>query len=267
MATGRSAILNVMVMAAQKAGRKLVRDFGEVEHLQVSKKGPADFVSAADKAAERILFEELQKARPKYSFLLEERGTIEGSDTSNRWVIDPLDGTTNFLHGIPHFAISIALERDGDIYAGVIYNPVTDELYMAEQGCGAYLNGRRLRVSARRDLNQALIATGIPFKGAKDHPHFLKQLGAVMSCTAGVRRFGAASLDLAAVAAGRYDGFWETDLQPWDIAAGIVLVREAGGFVTEINGGAKMLDSGNILAGNDSLHNTLGQLLREIKTP
>ncbi len=263
MAFGRSAVLNVMVMAAQKAGRKLVRDFGEVEHLQVSKKGPADFVSAADKTAERILVEELKKARPNYSFLLEERGAIDGSDSSNRWIVDPLDGTTNFLHGIPHFAISIALERDGEIYAGVIYNPVTDELYLAEQGCGAYLNGHRLRVSARRELDEALFATGIPFKGAKDHSAFLKQLEAVMSCTAGVRRFGSASLDLAYVAAGRYDGFWETALQPWDIAAGIILVREAGGFVTEIGGGTGMLNSGSILAGNDSLHDSLGQLLRE----
>ncbi|MEL0106195.1 MAG: inositol monophosphatase family protein [Rhodospirillales bacterium] len=263
MPAGRSAVLNVMVQTAQKVGRRLVRDFGEVEHLQVSKKGPADFVSAADRAAEKILVEELQKARPKYSFLLEERGVIEGTDSSNRWIIDPLDGTSNFLHGIPHFAISIALERDNEIFAGVIYNPVVDELYTAEKGTGSFLNGRRLRVSARRDMDQALFATGIPFKGAKDHPEFLKQLEAVMSVSAGIRRFGAASLDLAYVAAGRFDGFWETALQPWDIAAGIVLVREAGGFVTEIDGGGNILDSGSILAANDALHPALGRLLRE----
>jgi myo-inositol-1(or 4)-monophosphatase len=263
MPAGRSAVLNVMVQTAQKVGRRLVRDFGEVEHLQVSKKGPADFVSAADRAAEKILVEELQKARPKYSFLLEERGVIEGTDSSNRWIIDPLDGTSNFLHGIPHFAISIALERDNEIFAGVIYNPVVDELYTAETGTGSFLNGRRLRVSARRDMDQALFATGIPFKGAKDHPEFLKQLEAVMSVSAGIRRFGAASLDLAYVAAGRFDGFWETALQPWDIAAGIVLVREAGGFVTEIDGGGNILDSGSILAANDALHPALGRLLRE----
>lgn len=263
MVAGRSAVLNVMVQAAQKVGRRLVRDFGEIEHLQVSKKGPADFVSAADRAAEKILFEELQKARPKYSFLLEERGAIDGTDSSNRWIVDPLDGTSNFLHGIPHFAISIALERDNDIFAGVIYNPVVDELYTAEKGCGAFLNGRRLRVSARQNLDQALFATGIPFKGAKDHPEFLKQLETVMAVSAGIRRFGAASLDLAYVAAGRFDGYWESALLPWDIAAGIVLVREAGGFVTEISGGDKMLLSGNILAANDPLHGALGQLLRE----
>jgi myo-inositol-1(or 4)-monophosphatase len=263
---GRSAALNVMVNAAQKVGRRLVRDFGEVEHLQVSRKGPADFVSTADKAAEQMLFKELEKARPRYSFLFEERGAIEGTDSSNRWIVDPLDGTTNFLHGIPHFAISIALERDGDLLAGVVYNPVIDELYTAEKGCGAHVNGRRLRVSARKDLDQALFATGIPFKGVKDHPAFLSQLEAVMAVSSGVRRFGAASLDLAYVAAGRYDGFWETGLQPWDIAAGIVLVREAGGFVTEIGGGAEMLKSGNILAANDSLHDSLGRILRKTGT-
>ena len=263
MAVVRSAVLNVMVAAAQKVGRRLVRDFGEVEHLQVSKQGPADFVSAADRTAEKVLFGELKKARPNYSFLLEEGGVVEGSDSLNRWIIDPLDGTTNFLHGIPHFSISIALERDGEIFAGVIYNPVTDELYTAEKGFGAFMNGRRLRVSARKDLNHALFATGIPFKGVKDHPAFLKQLEAVMACTAGIRRFGSASLDLAYVAAGKYDGFWETALQPWDIAAGIILVREAGGFVTEIDGGTKMLESGSILAANDPLHGPLAKLLRE----
>ncbi len=266
MTAGRSPLLNVMMGAARKVGRRLVRDFGEVENLQVSQKGPADFVSAADRAAEKMLFNELQKARPNYGFLLEEKGIIEGSDTSNRWIIDPLDGTTNFLHGIPHFAISIALERDGDPFAGIIYNPVVDEMYSAERGNGAHLNGRRLRVSARKELPPSLFATGFPFKGAKDHALFLRQLEAVMGVSSGVRRFGAASLDIAYVAAGRFDGFWETDLQSWDIAAGIVLVREAGGFVTEIDGGSNMLKSGSILAANASLHETLGKLLRDAET-
>jgi myo-inositol-1(or 4)-monophosphatase len=253
----RTPLVNVMTAAAQKAARGLVRDFGEVEHLQVSKKGPSDFVSTADKKAETVLFEELQRARPKYGFLMEERGVVEGPDSSNRWIIDPLDGTTNFLHGIPQFSISIALERDGQIFAGVIYNPVTDEMFAAEKGQGAFLNGRRLRVSARRDLAQSLFATGIPFLGRENHELFLSQLQAVMAVSAGVRRFGAASLDLAWVAAGRYEGFWEQNLQPWDIAAGMILVAEAGGFVSDLAGGRNMLDRGDIAAGNDAMHQVL----------
>ncbi|NQV46500.1 MAG: inositol monophosphatase [Rhodospirillaceae bacterium] len=263
MANRRSALLNVMVAAAQKAARKLVRDFGEVENLQVSRKGPADFVSAADKTAEQTLYRELAKARPGYSFLMEESGAIEGKDSSNCWVIDPLDGTTNFLHGLPHFAISIALERDGEPFAGVIYEPVHDEMFWAEKGQGAFLNGNRLRVSGRANMDEALFATGIPFKGARDHPQFLSQLEAVMAVSAGVRRFGSAALDLAYIAAGRFDGFWETGLSPWDLGAGIVIVREAGGFVSEINGGPKMMESGSILAANDKLHGALGKILRE----
>ena len=251
-----------MTAAAQKAGRKLIRDFGEVEHLQVSQKGPADFVSNADHKAEKILREELQKARPRFGFLLEEGGEIKGEDISNRWIVDPLDGTTNFLHGIPHFSISIALERDGIPYAGVVYEPIHDEMYWAEKGSGAFLNGRRLRVSGRKEMNESLFSTGIPFLGAKDHPQFLKELEAVMAVSAGVRRFGSAALDLAYVAAGRYDGFWETGLNAWDIAAGIVLVREAGGLVYEIDGGTKMLDSGTILATNSPLQTPLGKILR-----
>jgi len=253
----RTPLLNVMTAAAQKAARALVRDFGEVEHLQVSKKGPSDFVSTADKKAENTLFEELQRARPKYGFLMEERGAVEGSDTSNRWIVDPLDGTTNFLHGIPQFAISIALERDGQIFAGVIYNPVTDEMFAAEKGQGAFLNGRRLRVSARRDLGHSLFATGIPFKGRDNHDLFLKQLRAVMAASAGVRRFGAAALDLAWVAAGRFEGFWEQNLQPWDMAAGMILVAEAGGFVSDLAGGRDMFRRGDIAAGNDAMHPVL----------
>jgi myo-inositol-1(or 4)-monophosphatase len=260
----RSALLNVMVAAAHKAARGLKRDFGEVEQLQVSKKGPADFVSVADHKAERVLAQELRKARPRYGLLMEETGVIEGPDTSNRWIVDPLDGTTNFLHGIPHFAISIALERDGEPIAGVVYEPIHDQLFVAEKGKGAFLNGRRLRVSARRALDESLFATGIPFRGVRDHALFLKQLGAVMAVSAGVRRFGSAALDLAYVAAGRYDGFWETGLSPWDVAAGIVLVREAGGYVSTIEGGPDMLTAGSILAANDHLHAPLGTLLREV---
>ncbi len=256
----RSALLNVMTAAATKAARGLVRDFGETENLQVSKKGPADFVTTADKKAEEVLVAGLTKARPRFGFLLEEGGKIEGADTSNRWIIDPLDGTTNFLHGIPHFSISIALERDGEPVAGVIYEPITDQMFWAEKGQGAYLNGRRIRVSARRRLEESLFATGIPFAGKQDHDRFLSQLKAVMAVSAGVRRFGSAALDLAYVAAGRYEGFWEFGLHPWDIAAGIVLVREAGGFVTDIGGGG-MMESGEILAANDSLHGPLLKIL------
>lgn len=263
MAHPRSALLNVMVAAARKAGRKLVRDFGEVEHLQVSKKGPADFVSTADTTAEKTLCAALRKARPRYAFLTEEEGAIPGTDTSNRWIIDPLDGTTNFLHGLPHFAISIALERDGEPIAGVIYAPAYDEMFWAEKGAGAYLNGRRLRVSARRRPEDSLFATGIPYRRRDDHPLFLRQLAAVMAVSAGVRRSGSAALDLAYVAAGRYDGFWETGLYAWDIAAGMVLVREAGGDVSEIGGGRNMLGSGDILAATHPLHATLAKILRE----
>jgi len=259
----QSPLINVMSGAARKAARKLVRDFGEVENLQVSKKGPADFVCAADKTAENVIRIELNKARPNFGFLLEERGEIVGSDTSNRWVVDPLDGTTNFLHGIPHFAISIALERDGEPFAGVIYEPVHDQMFTAEKGQGAHLNGRRIRVSNRHNMDESLFATGIPFKGVRDHPLFLRQLKAVMAVSAGVRRFGSAALDLAYVAAGRYDGFWETGLKPWDISAGIIIVREAGGFVSDIEGGQDMMSGGSILAANDPLHGPLGKILRE----
>jgi myo-inositol-1(or 4)-monophosphatase len=263
MAVYLSPALNVMIAAARKAGRRLIRDFGEVENLQVSMKGPADFVSVADQRTERILVEELQKARPGYSFLLEESGLIEGPDKTHRFIIDPLDGTTNFLHGIPHFAISIALEREGQLVSGVIFNPVTDEMFVAEKGHGAYLNDKRLRVAARKDVKQALFATGVPFMGRGDHGLFLKELEAVMAATPGVRRFGSAALDLAWVAAGRYDGFWERDLKPWDVAAGILMVREARGAVTDMNGGATMLDSGNLLASNELLHPQFLKLLKE----
>jgi len=252
-----------MEAAARKAARGLVRDFGEVEQLQVSKKGPADFVSAADLRAERILRTELAKARPRFGFLLEEQGEVKGADEHNRWVIDPLDGTTNFLHGIPHFAISIAHERDGEVIAGVIYEPIRDEMFWAEKGSGAYLNDRRLRVSARDDLAVSLIATGLPFKGRPTHPRYLETLEAVMGRVAGIRRFGSAALDLAYVAAGRYEGFWEFALSRWDVAAGVLLVREAGGFVSDLMAGAAaVLDTGTVLATNGQLHAPLGDTIR-----
>jgi myo-inositol-1(or 4)-monophosphatase len=257
----RSATINVMGNAALKAARGLVRDFGEVEQLQVSVKGPGEFVSAADLKAEKVLRAELGKARPGYGFLMEESGAETGSDGHHRWIVDPLDGTTNFLHGIPHFCISIALERDGEIVAGVIYEPVRDEMFWAEKGAGAYVNDRRLRVSARRQLAESVIGTGIPFAGRGNHPRYLATLGAVMAATSGVRRFGAAALDLAYVAAGRYDGFWEFGLSPWDIAAGVLILREAGGYVTDHAGGHDMIATGNVIAANDRLHRPLMQLI------
>lgn len=253
-----------MTGAARKASRRLMRDFGEVEQLQVSRKGPADFVSAADLRTEKILRETLHQARPDYGFLMEESGS-SGGESESRWIVDPLDGTTNFLHGIPYFAISIALERRKEIVAGVVYEPVRDEMYWAEKGIGAYMNDRRLRVSARERLNDAVVATGIPHRGRAAPDAYLPMLGAVMPEVAGIRRAGAAALDLAYVAAGRYDGFWELGLSAWDIAAGLVLVREAGGMVTEISGGGAMLASGSILATNERLHAPLGKILRHAK--
>ncbi len=266
MAT-RSALINVMMRAADKAARKLKRDFGEVENLQVSKKGPADFVSAADLRAEQTLGAELARARPGYGFVMEESGAQGGcGETGRRWIVDPLDGTTNFLHGLPHFAISIALQEGDELLAGVIYDPIKDEMFCAERGAGAYLNNRRIRVSSRTRLSEALIATGTPFKGHGDAAAFLAEADTVMVETAGIRRWGTASLDLAYVAAGRFDGYWERDLSPWDIAAGIVLVREAGGFVTQIDARAIRADSPSILAGNDALHPALAKLLSSART-
>lgn len=261
MAT-RSALITVMVRAAEKAARGLVRDFGEVEHLQVSRKGPADFVSNADLKAEKIIREELQKARPEFGFLMEESGQSAGKDASTRWIVDPLDGTTNFLHGLPHWAISIAVEKNNEIVAGVVYEPINDQLFWAEKGVGAYLNHQRLRVSERRQLADSLIATGIPFKGRGDHPGFLAEMEAVMKEVAGIRRFGAASLDLAYVAAGRYDGYWERGLAPWDAAAGVLLVTEAGGFVGEIGGGRNPVFGATIIAANQHVNLPLAKLLR-----
>lgn len=256
-----SATLNVMVDAVRKAGRVLARDFGEVENLQVSIKGPGDFVSAADRKAEETLRLALERARPGYGFVMEEGGVIEGSDSTHRWHIDPLDGTTNFLHGIPHFAVSLALEREGVLIAGVVFNPITNELFVGERGKGAFIDGRRLRVSARKELATAVIGTGIPFIGRGDHNRYLNEMKRVMAQVAGIRRFGAAALDLAYVSAGRFDGFWERGLSSWDIAAGIVLVREAGGFISDFANRDGMLNSGEVVAGNESVHRDLLQLL------
>jgi myo-inositol-1(or 4)-monophosphatase len=250
----RSANINVMVQAAHKAARPLVRDFGEVEHLQVSIKGPGDFVSAADRRAEQILRQELSRARPGFAFLLEESGAIGGEDADHRWIVDPLDGTTNFLHALPHFAISIALERRGELVAGVVYDPIKDEMFCAEKGAGAYLNERRLRVSRRSELSSCLIGTGIP---VLDWPGrakgFVPQLERVSDHVAGIRRLGTASLDLAYVAGGRLDGFWEYGLKPWDMAAGIVLIREAGGLVGRLEGDDDLLAPGTLVAGNPAV--------------
>jgi myo-inositol-1(or 4)-monophosphatase len=263
-----SGLLTVMERAARKTAPRLRRDFGEVEHLQVSRKGPADFVSLADKRAEQTLVEELQKARPDWGFLLEESGEIAGDPMKPRWVVDPLDGTTNFIHGIPHFAMSIAVQEPrldgkgwGEITTGLIYQPITDESYWAEKNRGAWLHDRRLRVSARRDLSESLIATGIPFMGHGDMAQWSRIFGAVAPSVAGIRRFGSAALDLAHVASGRYDGFWESGLNPWDVAAGILLVREAGGFVTDFRGGDQPIERREILAANDVMHSRLHKLI------
>lgn len=257
-----SALIKVMSDAARKAGRGLVRDFGEVNELQVSKKGAADFVSKADLRAEQTLFEDLTKARPGYGFIGEERGDIPGTDKTHTWIVDPLDGTTNFLHAIPHFAVNVALAREGQVVAAVTFNPANGDLFWAERGRGAFMNDRRLRVSARTRLDEALFATGIPFLGHGQHARFLKELHQVSQRVAGVRRFGSAALDLAWVAAGRYDGYWERDLNSWDLAAGLLLVTEAGGKVTDADGGETMLQSGGVCAANPGLH---GQLLERLK--
>jgi myo-inositol-1(or 4)-monophosphatase len=261
-----SGLMTVMDRAARKAGAKLRRDFNEVQHLQVSRKGPADFVSKADQGAERTLYQELSKARPEWGFLMEEAGEIPGEPGKPRFIIDPLDGTSNFLHGIPHFAISIACEETGpsgapEITAALVYQPLTDESFWAEKGRGAWLMDQRLRVSGRRDMTEALIATGIPFHGQGNFSQWSRIFGAVAPEVAGIRRFGAASLDLAWVAAGRFDGFWEADLKPWDVAAGMLLVREAGGFVTDFRGGERAMERSEFLAGNDAMHSRLHKLV------
>ena len=259
----RSALLNVMVTAATKAGRSLTKDFGEVENLQVSRKGPADFVSNADKRAEQIVFDELRKARPTYALLMEEGGEVAGTDGQHRWIVDPLDGTTNFLHGIPLFAVAIALERNGEIVASVIFNPVMDEMYTAEKGGGAWLNDRqRLRVAGRRHLSEAVVVTGINSQGRALDALQLRQLAQVVPAVAGIRRTGSASTDLAWLAAGRFDGYWEAGLKPWDVAPGQLLLREAGGTMTDFWGRPTSVASGEVVAGNETVQ---AQLLKVIK--
>lgn len=263
---GRSALINVMFKAADAASRRMMRDFGEVENLQVSRKGAADFVTRADINAEQVIQEELAKARPEWGFIMEEGGTITGEDGAPQWIIDPIDGTTNFTHGIPHFAISIAVMVDGKITAGLIFDPARNECFFAETGKGAFLNERRLRVSGRRQFSDALFATGIPFLGRGTQASddlFMAEMNEVMKKSAGIRRFGSAALDLAWVAAGRYDGFWERDLNLWDIAAGYIIVKEAGGFVSDFQSRDKALETGDIVAANSALHTPLLKLLRQ----
>jgi myo-inositol-1(or 4)-monophosphatase len=260
-------LITVMTRAARKAAPRLRRDFGEVEQLQVSRKGPADFVSMADRRAEQTLVEELRNARPDWGLVVEESGIIEGDPMKPRWIVDPLDGTTNFLHGVPHFAISIAVEDPRgaggrpEITQGLVYQPLTDETFWAEKGSGAWLHDRPLRVSSRRELSDSLIRTGMPHCGRGDAASWSKIFGAIAPEVAGVRRFGSAALDLAWVAAGRMDGFWEDDLDIWDTAAGVVLIKEAGGFITDYRGQDRMFERRQYLAANSDLHSKLHKLL------
>ena len=260
----QSALINVMVKAARRAGRSLKRDLGEIEHLQVSMKGPANFVSLADKRAEEMLYTDLAKARPGYGFIGEEGGNREGADKTHTWIVDPLDGTTNFLHGIPQFAISIGLAREGTIIAGVIYNPANDELYIAERGKGAFLNDQRLRVAGRRQMDECVIGCGLPHIGRGDLELSRREMTAIQNRVAGLRRFGAASLDLAFVAAGRLDGYWERDLKLWDIAAGQIMVREAGGTISGMAGNDDALTTGHVICGNEYVHGELVKLLKPL---
>ena len=257
-----SANLNVMMKTARRAGRGLVKDFGEVENLQVGAKGPGDFVSRADRTAEKLIRDALMEARPTYGFLGEEDGEVSGEDPTRRWIVDPLDGTSNYLHGLPHWAISIALEHKGEVVSGVIYDPVKDELFMAEKGAGAWMNDRRLRVSGRTRMIECLFATGLPFGGRADLPETLRDLGRLLPATAGVRRWGSAALDLAYVAAGRYDGFWERRLNAWDIAAGLVIVREAGGLVEPLTPGENLLESGTVICGASGVFDAFVRTIR-----
>ncbi|CUH87325.1 Inositol-1-monophosphatase [Phaeobacter sp. CECT 5382] len=257
-----SANLNVMIKAARKAGRSLVKDFGEVENLQVSRKGPGDFVSKADIAAEAILKEELMGARPTYGWLAEEGGEITGEDPTRRWIVDPLDGTTNFLHGLPHWSVSIALEHKGKVTAGVIYDPSKDELFFAEKGAGAWMNESRIRASGRHRMIESIFATGLPFAGRADLPETLQDLARLLPATAGVRRFGSAALDMAYVAAGRYEGYWERRLNAWDLAAGIIIVKEAGGLVEALDPEKSIVESGEVICANEAIYETFAKVIR-----
>ena len=257
-----SANLNVMIKAARKAGRSLVKDFQEVENLQVSRKGAGDFVSKADIAAEKILKEELMGARPTYGWLAEEAGETPGEDPTRRWIVDPLDGTTNFLHGLPHWAISIALEHKGTIISGVIYDPAKDEMFFAEKGTGAWMNETRIRVSARHRMIESIFATGLPFAGRADLPETLQDLARLLPATAGVRRFGSAALDMAYVAAGRYEGFWERRLNAWDLAAGIIIVKEAGGLAEAMDPENSIVESGEVICANEPIFENFAKVVR-----
>ncbi len=257
-----SANLNLMIKVARKAGRALVKDFREVENLQVSVKGAGDFVSRADLAAEKIIRDELMDARPTYGWLGEETGAADGADPTRRWIVDPLDGTTNFLHGLPHWAISIALEHKGEIVAGVVFDPAKDEMFVAEKGQGAWMNESRIRVSGRKSMSEALLSTGIPFGTKKTLPATMRDLAQLMPATAGVRRWGVVALDLAYVAAGRFDAFWEREIHPWDMAAGMILVREAGGFAEAVRKGRDIFESGSIIAGNGEIFAQTAKVLR-----
>ena len=257
-----SANLNVMIKAARKAGRALVKDFREVENLQVSVKGAGDFVTKADIGAEKIIKDDLMGARPTYGWLAEEGGEEEGQDPTRRWIVDPLDGTTNFLHGLPHWAVSIALEHKGEIVAGVVFDPAKDEMFFAEKGTGAWMNESRMRVSGRHRMIESIFATGLPFGGRADLPETLKDLGRLLPVCAGVRRWGAASLDLAYVASGRYDGFWERRLKPWDVAAGMLIVKEAGGLVEAIRPERNILQHGEIICSNEPIYSTFAKTIR-----
>lgn len=264
----RSANLEIMIRAATRAARLLARDFGEVEQLQVSIKGPGDFVSAADRRAEQMIKEELRRGRPDYGFLMEESGAEVGRSRHNRWIVDPLDGTTNFLHGLPHWAISIALEQHGEITAGIVFDPLRNELFTAERGAGAYLNDRRIRVSRRSDMRQALIGCGLPIQDWVGRAKgFTRQMDRVADECGGLRRLGVAALDLAYVAAGRQDGYWEYGCKPWDIAAGLLMVREAGGRVGRLEGDEDLLAEGTLVAGNPDIYERLRALLLEVTPP
>ena len=257
-----SANLNLMLKAARKAGRSLAKDFREVENLQVSMKGAGDFVSRADIAAEKILKEELMGARPTYGWLAEEGGEDEGQDPTRRWIVDPLDGTTNFLHGLPHWAVSVGLEHKGKIVAGVIYDPCKDEMFLAEKGEGAWLNESRLRVSGRNKMIESIFATGLPFGGRADLPETLQDLARIMPTCAGVRRFGSAALDMAYVAAGRYEGFWERNLKSWDMAAGMIIVQESGGLIEPLEPAGNVLEDGEVICANEASFDKFSKVIR-----
>lgn len=258
-----SPIMTMMIRAAEKAAKGLLRDFNEVEHLQISRKGPGDFVTAADKRSEEVIFAELQKARPDYSFMMEETGQVKGKDADNVWIIDPLDGTHNFMHGVPHWSISIALEHKGQIMAGLVFDPTKDELFTAEKGTGAWLRNKRLRVSGRSNLEQCMINYGQPVQNKEAKEIFYRELQAVQSY-AMVRRFASAALDMSYVAAGRIDAYWERGIKPWDVAAGVLIVKEAGGFVSSIDNDDNPVCSGNLVTGNPQVHSDLRKILKTL---